>query len=141
MRSSTADAFVQFHRTHYGAQRRRVVVGVVDTSDRHDEPVARPRHRFDVRGRPLLVAECSTQRRDVNGENALFDERVRPDPRQQFVLGDEAARVPQQCDQHVERLWREADDVNASLQPALLDIQGEFAEMKDFPVAHRFRPI
>ena len=35
-------------------------------------------------------------------------------------------------------LWRRRGD---ALQPALLDIQCEFAEMKDFPVAHRFRRI
>jgi hypothetical protein len=47
------------------------------------------------------------QGRDVDGEDALLDERVRPDFREQFGLGHEPACATCQGDQHVERLRRQ----------------------------------
>ncbi len=52
-------------------------------------------------------AERPAQVRDVDRQDALFDKRLRPDTRQQLLLGHEPAGLADQRHQHIMRLRRQ----------------------------------
>jgi len=72
----------------------------------------------------------------VNIENAFFDKRLGPNMRQQFVLRDQPPRLPQQHNQHIVGLRRQANGFGAAQQPPLSHVQRELVEMKYSPASH-----
>ena len=81
----------------------RAVVGLA--SDRRDEPISPSGYGVDVATRTFVVAESFAQRRDVDGQDALFDGGVGPHLRQEVVLGHEAADLADEQDQDVVGFW------------------------------------
>jgi hypothetical protein len=105
--------------------------------DRRDEAVARPRHRFDVRGRPCIVAKRLAKSRDVNSEDPLFNERLRPDIRQEFSFRHQMARLPNQRGEDVQGFRRQMDDAATAEQLALAHVEREIGEVEGLPAGHQ----
>ena len=64
----------------------------------------------------------------MNGEDAVFDERFRPDQIQELALGDQSSSTTEEDDQHVVGLGFQGDGVPVSREPALGHVQHEFRE-------------
>jgi hypothetical protein len=94
------------------------------------EAVSHARNGFDVA--PAAFAQGFSQARDVHGENALFDERLRPDQIEEFALGQQPPRVADQSKQDFVSLWLQGDGL-ASLQETPFGyIQCELCEFVNF---------
>jgi hypothetical protein len=104
--------------------------------DRCDETIARSGHCLDVATRTRVVAERPAQRRDVDGQNAFFDTRVGPHPREERVLGDEVPGLSEKHGQDIVSFRRQAHDRAGTCEPPLGHLQGELAEMKDLAPTH-----
>ena len=68
----------------------------------------------------------------MNRENALFDERVRPDQFQELAFGEQAPGISDQREQYVVRLGLERYDAAVLREPALRSVQGELPEFVCF---------
>ena len=77
--------------------------GLVRASNKTDEAIAATGHGNQVALPALVLVECLPERRNLDLEVVLLDHQPRPDPRQQFVLGDDIAPGGGQHDRHVER--------------------------------------
>jgi hypothetical protein len=66
-----------------------------------DEAVSGAGDSLDVSPPVQSVAQRFAERRDMNGKNALFDERVGPDLREQFRFCNQPPGVTKERDQYV----------------------------------------
>ena len=104
--------------------------------DRRDEAIAGARNGLDESRRRAGVAEGFPQRRHVHRENALFDERARPDALEQLRFRDETARMPDEVHEHVVGFRRERSGGSAVRQPSLADVERPVAEGIDLASVH-----
>jgi hypothetical protein len=75
-----------------------------------------------------VIAERFAKRVDVLGEVALFDERVVPEPFEQFPLGHHPVGVLREQHQEVECLGRERNGGAGALQTVERDVEAERPE-------------
>jgi hypothetical protein len=107
--------------------------------DPGDEPVALTGNRDDVFMLITGLAERLSQVRDVGGQVALLNDRVRPDSTQQIILVDQVAAALYQSEQHLELLWVELDRFAGAEQEALLRVETERPELIGLMLlAHHF---
>jgi hypothetical protein len=99
-------------------------------ANRRHEPVAPLRHGLHV-GLTGVVVERLTQTRHVDGEIALFHERIRPDLGDQFVLGHQAPGPLGQGHQQLQRLRRDVNRHAALHQAAFGGLEPKRSELVD----------
>ena len=102
--------------------------GAIDASNSRNKAIAVTGHGGDRVGSKHLA-----ERGNVHLQGVFFDDHARPDPREHFVLGDEAPTAFDECDQQVEGVGTEAYRRSVSQQPTLLGLQFEATE----PIADR----
>src|SRR6185295_13954731 len=106
---------------------------------RRDEIVAPTDNGGDVTMAALTVAERSAQGTDLDLQVGLFDEGLRPDARDQFVLADHLAGALDQKGQNVEGAAAEPHRPIALKQKPLVGKEQERAK-RDCASVHRRRP-
>ena len=76
----------------------------------------------------LVIAERFPEREDVMREVGLLDEGPGPHPLHQLVLVDDAPRVLDEHEQHVEILGPERDELTMPQQDTLAAVEAERTE-------------
>jgi hypothetical protein len=76
----------------------------------------------------LTVAKGAAERGDVDAQIPVFDERIRPDPADKFVLADDIAGSLDQDNQQFKRTASDADLIVAAQQQTLGRQQPEWTE-------------
>jgi hypothetical protein len=71
----------------------------------------------------VVVAQQAPKLSDTLDDGIIADDHVRPNRRQQFILGDEATRIGCEITQEVECLGPQSDFFVASNKPASLKFE------------------
>ena len=93
-----------------------------------DEPIASSRDGLDVPPIRRSFVQRLAERRDRHRQVVLFDDRVRPHPREQLLLPEQVALVLHQHLQQVECLEGERHHLAVAQQPPLAGIEKEGTE-------------
>ena len=97
-----------------------------DDFNRRQKPVARSRHRLDEARLAAVVAQRLAHQRDGPGQSVVSHAGVVPHAVQQFLLGNQAARILHQVQQQPERLrlQRDRNAVLSEPQLGVVDLEG-----------------
>ena len=120
------------HRRLGHSDRRRLH----DDLYRHNQLIAPPRQGRDVVVRSWALIECPAQYRNALRQVVLVHEGVRPDVLQQFVLGDHAARVAHQVQQHIEGAAVQPNLRIVAPQCAVLRVDAKLTELEYLLSSH-----
>ena len=134
VRTTASNEFKEFN----GARRRaqRFIILRCAVSDLRDKPIASPRNRLDISAISCAVSKRLAQRRDMHRQDSFFNERLRPNARQQFLFGHQSPLPTDQGDEYVVRFWSQPYWFGSAQQPPVSDVESELAKTKDFLVAH-----
>ena len=103
---------------------------------RCDKAVAPARNVGDVALALLAVPERLAQRRDMNPQRALVDDRIGPCTGDKLLLWERLAGAFDQCDQNVERATAEAQRLPFAEQHSLRRDQSERPEDEGLVILH-----
>jgi hypothetical protein len=92
MHTTASDELIDFKRSHGLASGMDASVRLRGR-DGCDEVIARPRDGLDLRRRPDVVTKRLPHVGDMYRQDALFNEGIRPDAREQFVLCEQSSRL------------------------------------------------
>ena len=84
----------------------------------------------DIASARSAIPKRVPQRRDMDAQGAVIDDRIRPGAGDQLFLGDHFAGVLDQCDQNIERTTAEAQRLPVVKQHSLRRDQPERSEDK-----------
>ena len=131
-------------------ERSRQIAGVGDPGrrggwrqlarHRRDKSVASAREVGDVALAGTAIPERFAQRRNMDSQGGLFDDRVGPSPGDQFLFRDRLAGALEERSQNIERAAAEAHRFPVLGQHALRGDQPERSEGEDFSIHPEHRP-
>src|SRR5215813_2028587 len=97
------------------------------------ETVTPTRQGLDINMMLGSIAESFSQHRDIESDVALFNEHIRPECLEDFLLGDDRTVVLYQQQQGLKDFWRQRYYPSITLQDSLIHVQNVGIEAVNVP--------